>query len=342
MDHALFKSNIKAGRVEGIYIFAGEEDYLVRYYLNELKTAVNIDESFAVFNYQSFEGEEIDFSLLTEAVKSPPMMSDYKFVEWKRANFTSLKEKGTDALSELAELVGEYSHAVVAFTACVGGLDFGTQKKPSAFMKKFDRLINILRFEKSSENQLYAWLKRHFESSGVKIDLPCAEALVFRSGKSMDVLNNEVKKLSALALSRGKDRITLEDITEIASSTPECDTFALSSAITDRNKERAFLALEDLKNKRVDPIVIMGMAARTYDELFTVASLIEDGHSNEDIASMLNMNPYKVKIYKSASKRYGKDQLSSIVTSLTRADASSKYGGITGYTAVEIFLSQSL
>ncbi len=342
MDLSLFKSNLKAGRIEGVYIFAGEEEYLVRYYLGELKKAIDIDPSFAVFNYQSFEGEQIDFSAITEAVKSPPMMSDYKLIEWKRADFTSLKDKDQEALSDLCELVREYSHAVVAFTACEDGLDFGTAKKPSAFIKKFDKLINILGFEKSTEGQLYAWLKKHFESRGLKVDLSTVEALVFRSGRSMDVLVGEVEKLSALALARGQDRVSARDVNEVASSTPECDTFALSGAITDRNKAKAYLALEDMKIKRVDPTVIMGMIARTYDELFAVSAFLEEGRGQDDIAAALKMNPYKVKIYISAARRYKREQLASIVSSLSKADMNSKYGGITGYTAIELFLSQSL
>lgn len=342
MDLSQFRADLKSGRLSGVYLFAGEEEYLIRHYLSELKSAVDIDSAFAVFNYQSFEGEEIDFALITEAVKSPPMMSDYKLIEWKRADFTSLKEKGVEALSELCELVGEYPYAVVAFTATAEGVDFGTPKKPSAFIKRFDPLIGILRFEKSTENQLYAWLKKHFESRGLAVDLPTVEALVFRSGRSMDVLHGEVEKLSALAKARGKSRVSVEDVNEVCSSTTECDTFALSGAITDRNLKKAYTALLDLKQKRVDPTVVMGMIARTYDELFVVSSMLEEGRGQEDIASALKMNPYKVKIYISAAKRYKRGQLSTLVSSLAKTDMNSKYGGITGYTAIELFLSQNL
>ena len=342
MDLSRFKASLKSGELSGIYLFAGEEEYLVRHYLSELKEALAIDPAFSVFNYQGFEGEEIDFSAITEAIKSPPMMSDYKLIEWKRADFTALKEKGSEALLELCEMVKDYPYAVVAFTACTEGVDFGAPKKPSAFVKRFEPLINILRFEKSTEAQLYAWLKKHFESRGIQVDLSTVEALVFRSGRSMDTLVSEVEKLSWLAKARGKDRISPEDVSEVATSTPECDTFALSGAITDRNVKKAYAALEDLKSKRVDPTVIMGMIAKTYDELFLVSSLLEEGRGQDDIAALLKMNPYKVKIYISAAKRYKKGQLASLVSSLARVDMNSKYGGITGYTAIELFLSQNL
>lgn len=342
MDILSFKTSLKNESFKGIYLFTGEEDYLVRYYLKELRDRVSPDEAFAVFNNPVFDGEEVDFSAIAEAVKAPPMMSDYKLIEWRHADFSSLNEGEMEALEALVELCSEYEYSILAFTTCDEGLDFGTAKKPSQFIKRFDSKINILRFEKSTENQLYAWLKKHFEAEGVTVGLDTVKALVFRSGRSMDVLANEVSKLSALALSRGKTVVTPEDVNEVASSTPECDTFALSNAILERNKAKAYLALEEMKLRRVDPTVIMGMVARTFDELTAVAHLLDEGLGTSAINELLKMNEYKLKMYMNATKKYGVVRLSEIISSLAETDASSKYGGVTGYTAVELFISKNL
>ena len=344
MDTNDFKLALKSGSFSGVYLFAGEEEYLVRYYLKALRDAIGIDEAFAVFNNPVFDGEEIDFAAICEAVKSPPMMSDYKLIEWRHADFSSLKEQGFAQLEELISLCEEYTYSVVAFTATDSGLDFGTQNKPSAFIKKFGKRdgLNILRFEKSTENQLYAWLKKHFDAHGVRVTLDTVKALVFRSGRSMDVLAGEVEKLSALAHARGKDTVTPEDVNEVASSTPECDTYALSNAILDRSRQKAYFALEEMKIKRVDPIIAMGMVARTFDDLTAVAHLLDEGRGLAEIKGILNMNEYKLKIYINAAKRYGAERLSKIVESLSRADSGAKFGGVTGYTAVELFISQNL
>ena len=342
MDITSFKSNLKNGVVGGVYLLAGEEDYLVRYYLKALRDKVAPDEAFAVFNNPVFDGEEVDFSAIAEAIKAPPMMSDLKLIEWRHADFSSMKENELENLESLVELCSEYDFSVVAFTACDDGVDFGTAKKPSAFIKRFDGKINILRFEKSSENQLYAWLKKHFEAEGVTVGLETVKALVFRSGKSMDVLANEVSKLSALALSRGKTVVTPEDVNEVASSTPECDTFALSNAILDRNKQKAYLALEEMKLRRVDPTIIMGMVAKTLDDLTAVAHLLDEGLGTGAINDLLKMNEYKLKMYIASAKKYGAKRLAEIISALAEADASSKYGGVTGYTAIELFISKNI
>lgn len=342
MDTNELKTRIKSGELSGVYIFGGEENYLVKYYLKLLSDAASGDEAFSVFNSVTFEGAEVDFEELYEAVKSPPMMADYKMIVWKRADFSAMKEKSLEALEGLCALVAEHPWAVVAFSAADEGIDFGTPKKPSSFVKRFSPRIGILRFDKSTENQLYAWLKKHFDVSGVAVSLDTLKALVFRSGRSMDVLANEVEKLSALALARGLSEVTVREVEEVATSSPECDTFAFSTAILERNKTLMFDALLDMKNKRIDPTVIMGMMARTYNELLTVALLLEDGVGMNDIEATLKINPYRLKHIAAAAKRYGAERLTQIAGAVSRADAGSKYGGIMGYVALELFVSQNI
>ena len=342
MDANELKARIKSGSLSGVYIFGGEENYLVKYYLKLLSDAASGDEAFAVFNSVAFEGDEVDFEELAEAVKSPPMMADYKMIVWKRADFSAMKEKSLEALEELCGLVSEYPWAVVAFSAKDEGLDFGTPKRPSSFIKRLGARINILHFEKSTENQLYAWLKKHFDSRGVGVTLDTLKSLVFRSGKSMEVLASEVEKLSSLALARGLSTVGVSEVEEVATSSPECDTFALSTAITERNRALMFDALMDMRSKRIDPTVIMGMMARTYSELLTVALLLEDGVGMADIEAILKINPYRLKHLAPAAKRYGAQRLSQIVESLSRVDAGAKFGGIVGYTAIELFVTQNI
>ena len=342
MDINGFKSKIKSDNPAGVYVFAGEEDYLVRHYLSVLRDAVGVDPAFAIFNNPTFDGAEIDYAALTDAVKSPPMMSDFKLIEWRHASFSSMREADYEAMEDLLKIASEYEYSVLAFTATADGLDFGTPKKPSRFVKTFGDRINLLRFDRSTENQLYSWLKKHFDAEGVSVSLDTLRALVFRSGRTMDVLKHEVEKLSALAHARGLSTITSEHVAEVCSSTPECDTFALSNAITDRSKPAAYTALEEMKNRRLDPMMAMGMIARTFDELAVVSAMLEEGRGAADIEKLLKINPYKLKIYVSASKRYGADRLASIVSTLARVDADSKFGGIAGYTAVELFISQNL
>lgn len=341
MDIGSFKAKLKNGDFSGVYLFFGEEDYLIRYYMGQMREKIAPDPTFALFNNPVFDGEDVDFDAIAEAVKAPPMMSDLKLIEWRHADFSSMKEKELAALEELVTLVDDYPFSVVAFNAG-DSVDFGTAKRPSAFVKRFGDKIHLIYLEKSSENQLYAWLKRHFESLDVKVGLETVKELVFRSGRSMDVLVGEVEKLSAMAKARGKDFVTPEDVREVASSTPECDTFALSNAILERNKQKAYDALEEMKLRRVDPAVVVGMIAKTLNDLTAVAHLMEDGLGAEGISAVMGMKDFRLKLFIGAAKKYSAPQLNEILSELARADAGSKYGGVTGYTAIELFISKNI
>lgn len=340
MDINGLKANIKAKKLSGIYVFTGEEEYLVRHYFNLLKSAFELDDAFAVFNNPRFDSDGATLTDVKEAIKSPPMMSDYKLIEWHHASFSSMKEGELSELEEICELITEYPYAAVAFTASSGNIDLGTEKRPSSFARRFGSKINFLSFDKSTDAQLLGWLKKHFDAEGVRADRDALSALVFRSGHSMDVLSREVKKLSALAHSRNSSQVTPAMVEEVASSTPEADTFALSNAILDRNRKAAFSALEEMKFRRVEPTVIMGMIARIYDDLLTVSLLLDEGLGREDVGRITAMKEYKAKLYIASCKKYRSKHLSEAVAKLARVDAAAKFGGITGYTAIELFIAQ--
>ena len=343
MDINQFRASLKSGDYRGAYIFCGEEQYLVKHYLDELRKAVlGGDTDFAIFNNPVYDGEDVDFGTVAEDIKAPPMMNDYKLIEWRHADFSSMREKELDMLAEVLVLLEDYPYAIVAFTAGPDGVDIGTAKRPSKFVQRFGDKLNIISFEKSTDNQLYSWLKKHFDSEGVGVTLDVLRELVFRSGHSMDVLVREVAKLSALAHARGKKEITVSDVTDVASSTPECDTFALSNAITERNKPRAYAALEEMKFRRVDTTVIMSMMARTFDELLEVSVMLGEGRDSREIESALKLHPNRTRHVVAAARKYSEQRLREIVSALSRVDADSKFGGVTGYTAVELFISQYL
>ncbi len=337
-----FKARLKSGDLVGTYIFSGEEDYLKRYYLSALKERVITDEAFEAFNYAVYDGGEVDFSSLIDDIASPPMFEPYKLIEWRYPDFSKMKEGELEKLEEIIDAVKSTDYAVLAFLAAEDAIDLGTPKKPSKFVKRFGEKAGILSFGKSTDAQLLSWLKKHFDAEGIAVSIDVLKALIFRTGHSMSVLNNEVIKLCMLAKSRGVSQITAADVTEAASSTLECDTFAFSNAILEKDKRDAFLALEEMKSQRQDPIMILGMIAKTFTDIAAISMMVKDGTDQSDIQEATRMNPYRLKLYMSAARKYPPEALAKILSELARVDTGAKYGGVSGYTAIELFLAKCL
>lgn len=342
MELAELKNKLKTGNLGGWYIFAGEEDYLKKYYLKELRTAASGDDAFAIFNTVSYDGADIDFGAVKEAIKSPPMMSEYKYIEWKFANLDALKESERTLLEELFSLREEYPYSVFAIMTTDDGFDTGTPKKPSKLASRLSKGFDIIIMNRSTDSQLLAWLKKHFDSEGISTDANALNALLFRSGHSMEVLNNEVSKLCCYAKANKLSAITQKEVDFIASPTVECDAFALSNAVIEKNMAKAFNALSDLKARRVEPGAIIAMLERTYSELASVALLLDEGKDSGDIESLLKIHPFKAKLCISAAKKIGSKSLAAALSELGRIDAASKAGGMTGYGVVEMFITNNL
>ena len=338
MNVSELKTKIKSGDIGGAYIFAGEEDYLKKYYLSEIVNICCPDEAFSLFNRVTFDGADIDLSEIAEAVKAPPMMSDSKLIEWKYPDLDKMKESDKKTLISIAESLSDYPYITLVLFSDIDGFDPGTVKRPSKNAKLFSKVFNLVNFEKSTDAQLISWLKRHFDAEGIRTDADTLSALIFRSGHSMSILSSEVKKLSAYAKANTLPAITKKEVDFVASATLECDAFALSGAITDKNREKAFLALSDMAMRRIDAGAVLATLARSFGELVTVALLLEEGKDAKDIEGILGWNQYKIKICINSAKKWGLAKLSAATARLRELDAESKSGGISGYKAVEIFI----
>lgn len=342
MDILALKARLKSESVAGWYIFSGEEDYLKKYYLGELRRIAVDDGPFAPFNHSVYDGEDFDLSAIEEDIKSPPMMGEYKLIEWKFANLDGLKESQKSALQAMCELKEDYPSAIFAIMTTADGFDIGTPKRPSKLAGRLSRGFEILSFPKSGDSQLLGWLKKHFDAEGISVDLASLNALLFRSGRSMDVLNNEVEKLAAYIKMNGRSSLTAADVEEIASPTVECDAFALSNAVIEKSSERAFVALTDLKQRRIEPQAVLAMLERTYADLVSVALLLEEGKGASDVEAILKFHPYKAKLYVAAAKKIGRRRLAEGLSELCRLDAASKSGGSSGYGTIETFVAKHL
>ncbi len=328
MELQEFRARLAAG-ADGWYLLVGEEDYLKRFCLSELKRAVVTDPFTEPFNYIVFDGADVDVARLTEAVQAPPMMSDRKLVVWKYADFEKMKESTRRALDALLAEREQYPYTVLVFVASAEQFDAGhLPKKPSRLYAKYEKLLDIVVCAASTDAQLMSWLKKHFDAAGIEVGADALRRLTERSGHSMEVLSSEVDKLCAYVRMGGRSRVDAADVDAVCSTTYESEAFALSNALLSADRRGAFMALRTLKNERAEPTVIVGMMAKTYAELVAVASLLEAGQGAADIAAELKLNPYKIKLDIASVKKQGTARLVSAMRALGRLDVRMKSLGM--------------
>ncbi len=326
-----------------LYLFAGDEAYLKRHWVAELKKSMIEDETLGAFNHLIYEGARLDFGALMEAVSSPPVMSDTKLVEWHLPDIDALTPKDIESLKGLAESIREGGFAACVLVVQPEDFDTGTlPKKPSKMYTALSKIMDIVVFEKAADHQLISWIGRRFFAEDLRILPAVCEELLSRCGHSMDTLVGEIAKTAAYVKSQDRAEVMPEDIRYVTSPTSESDAFRLSNAILAGNGDEAFRALADMRGRQLQPTQILSSVASVYSDLYRVAFMAAESMTAEEIARQLKMHEYKVGLYIKASRGISPESLLSVVAACREADVGMKSGGQTGYGVVERLLTFAL
>jgi DNA polymerase-3 subunit delta len=320
------KARLKGDKLGGVYLFCGEEEYLKRHYLSEIRKKVLTDPALSPFNHLRFEGESIDFGALLDAVKAPPMMADYKLIEWEGANIAGMSESAHDAFSDLVSLAKEHPFCVLVFRVTAEELPTGTAKRPSPLFRRLSEIADAVNFESPGAAQLAAWLSSHFSHEGLQPTAEALRRLPEQCGHSMSILANEVDKLACFCRVHGTYTVTADMVEQICSSTAEDDAFGLTNALLSGDLRTAYKRLVDLKRRRVDPRLILGQLVRFFSDMASVAMMLSEGAPAKSIAAALSMNEYKLGLYIKGAGRRSVASLRHALDRCREVDLASKTG----------------
>ena len=325
---------------EGGFLFFGDEDYLVSFYANALKKAVCAGDGFADdFNIITIDGEDVasDMGKLLDAVMSPPVMADKKFIELKNPDLNAIaaSEDRTASLCEVIEALKVNDYSVLLITVSPELFDAGNlPKRPSNMYKKLSSMMNAVCFDFPAPARLRAWIAKHFAGDGIAVTEAICEELISMCGRSMRTLSLEIDKLTAYTLSHGEKTLTHEVLRDVACSGIEQDQYELANAILDKNKARVFESLRRHKLAKDEPLSVLNGIARVWCDMLVIKAGMEQGFGESDIAAKLKQNEYRVKLYMRAASKVSSAYLEKAVRMCNDADIKLKSTTL-GYIAVE-------
>lgn len=320
------RERIKARNLDGVFLFCGEEGYLKRHYIGELRKILVPDEGVAPFVHFVFDGAELDTALLLETARTPSMFGDGKLIEWHNADLEAMKEGEIKALEAFCEEMQNEPGNTVVITVPKEGLDTGTERRPTKLFTRLAKCLNAVPFYRSTDAALVSWIRRHFAAVHVDITESLPAALLSHVGHDMDILSSEIDKLACYAKANGFATVTERELALVSIRTVESDAFSLTNALLDGKAEDAFRYLGDMKHRRVDPIAVLGQVAKLYSDLLSVALLLEEGMNEKEIAKELGMHEYRAGIYYRSAKKMGSAAAEHKLALCMRIDAELKRG----------------
>ena len=158
------KTAIREKTPERLYIFYGEEVFLLHHYLDRLRKLL-IDELTESFNFHKLTAETFDVRSFADAVENLPMMAQSTMVWVDEVDFFKLPESDRTKMTEILSDIPDYCTVVFTYET--------TQWKPDKRLKKLWEAVesnaSIVEFAKQEQRDLISWVTRHFTANGKTI-----------------------------------------------------------------------------------------------------------------------------------------------------------------------------
>lgn len=291
---------VQSGSVGNVYIFQGEETYLMQQAVAELQ-ALLVPPGFEEFNYHRLSGKGMTVQEVTEAVEAMPMMAEHTFVTVTDMDIFKLDEPQRTALTALLGDFPEYCTLVFLYRQIPYKKDARLKKLASALAEHAQEI----EFAQQGQQKLFRWVRRRFAAMDKEIDDNAVEHLLFTCGSLMDGLVPEIAKIGAYA--RGK-RVTVADIDAVADPVLDAEVFQMTDAVAARKYDRAAELLAELLRMQEEPIRILAALGKMLRQLYTARLAIDGGKDRVWLKDLWRMkSDYPARKLLDSARNVGRD-----------------------------------
>ena len=270
----LLKTHIREKNPERLYIFFGEETFLLEHYLGSLKKLV-LDALTESFNYHRFNTETFDLTAFSEAVENLPMMAERTLVQVEDIDLFKMNEADRDRIAAVLSDIPEYCVVVFVYTACPW--------KPDKRMKKLWESIDknglVVEFAKQDQRDLIAWLTRHFSAHQKRI-------------------STELCAYSAA------DTICKADIDAVTEPVLDAVVFQMTDLLSAGRYDEALLKLQQLLKMQQEPLAILGAVGSHFRRLGTARTLLDNRKTSADLQKLCGLPDYPARKTMEAARRF--------------------------------------
>ena len=321
------KQQIKKGIIKNLYLFCGEEAYLIDSYTKKITDSA-LGDGLREFNYTFYNEDNENFELFKNDVEAYPVMSEKKVIVLKNVSFIKLK----DYQKPVAEILGNVPPYAVVIIIDTDG---AKMKKPVT--DAISANGEIVDFKKQSAADLRSWLSIKLGRYGKEIQNPDADYLVNLCGRSLEKLAVEAEKLASSTDGR---LITRELINTLVKIPVEYKIFEMSDCLLKGDSAGAYGILGGFKTAKVQPIVIFSVIYGQLSDLLMFRLVgDEGGNPSEFLAPNKKWLASKMS---AECRRYSKEKLRNGMRLCAGYDLEVKKGNIDGYAAVEIMMAELL
>ncbi|MBQ6495481.1 MAG: DNA polymerase III subunit delta [Bacilli bacterium] len=309
--------------MKNFYILYGEDKSIIE---NELNILLKKENKQDIIKY-SLDNTKIED--IIEDASMISMFSNKKIILIENSNFLGAS-KSLDNIEILENYINNYNpNTYIIFIANIEKVD--TRKK---IYKLINKTGTIIECNKKDNTYIINFINNYLKENKYKLnDINYFLNIV---GTNLDNIKNELDKLFMYKI---EDKtINNEDINKICLKNIEEEVFVLTDSIIAKDKNKALNLLKDFLNKNYEEITLLIMLANQFRFLFQVKRLENKSINYNEIAKILEVNPYRVKYTERKIYNYSEKEITDKIKELAKYDHDIKLGLIDKKLALELFI----
>ncbi len=292
---AQLKADLKAKQMRQLYVFYGEETFLLNHYLGQMKKLL-VDDLTESFNFHRLNKENFDIQSFADAVESLPMMAEHTFVWVDDIDVFKLTEDVRGKMAEVLSDIPEYCTVLFTYETVQWKLDKRYKKLADAMAQGC-----IVEFAKQEQRDLIAWITRHFAANQKRITPDLCSYLIDLTGGTMTALAGEISKICAYS---GADNIVKSDIDAVTEPVLDAVVFQMTDFMGEGKYGLALEKLQQLLKMQQEPLLILGAIGSHFRRLAAAKTLLDNGKGASELMRLCGISQYAANKCMTASRRF--------------------------------------
>jgi DNA polymerase-3 subunit delta len=322
-----------------MFFIYGLDDYRAKQKIKEVKKKFLTEVDASGFSIEELSGVDLTLDKFHATSSSDSLFARRRLIITTNILFN----KNKDLFGELLKYLNEHKQSDNIFIFYEPNLtkdkkdvlvlatasdDTKTLTKPQLSLVDFwKQAANAQYFPLLNNQEVALWMDSLVRQAGLELDYQAKQILTATLGSDLWALNSELAKLIHYKLALGDSNIiNAETVLAMLGTKNEENIFALTDAISNKNKQQAVKLLEEQLQEGVSEVYLLTMLTRQVKILLAIRASLDNGKSAHDIGTKMKLHPYVLQKGINQARNFNLAYLKSFLTALVRLDYSYKSG----------------
>ncbi len=323
-----FYNDVLGDNLSSLYIFSGEEYYLIKLMIEKLKEQVVLSE----IDYYYSDDKFVEYKDLYSAVSLFPFISTRRIVVVNNADYI-FSSKWTDKQRDSFLRYHDKNDTLTSILI-VNKLDL--RKKSVKTAKNIGKFVSFGRLEGDDYKN---FIVKSLNAMGYKIKSDALRTYIKNSDyllkDSKMNLFQVIKDLEVITSSCNDNVVDIHDVKLFINSTLDNNLWKWRESVILGDIKFAITEMNKLVKSGQHPILLCYMVSRLLSEMLNIKLLSNAGYSTKEIADMTKSKEFAIRNAIKLVKSIGDKSIIKMLKIVLEADDNMKVGGVDHELALE-------